>query len=118
LSLEDIGNLGSFSPVLKAFWAGQPETWLPAMSVSLPIQLSVTRLRFSKGINPGLLHWAIRTRIGLRLLPLLVNPTLLLFGKVTTLRGRLHSRFWLAFLRPRWLRCPTAPFAFLARSRA
>jgi hypothetical protein len=84
LSLRDIVGLGYFSPVLKAFWAGQPEMWLPAPSVSLPILLSVTRLRFSKGIDPGLLHWAIRTRIGSWLLPLLVTPTLLLF-KVTTL---------------------------------
>jgi hypothetical protein len=78
-------GLGSFLPVLKAYWAGQPETWLPALSVSLPIQLSVTSFRFPKGIHPGLLYWAIRACIGSRLLPLLVTPTFLLFGKVTTL---------------------------------
>jgi hypothetical protein len=33
LSLRDIVGLGSFSPILKAFWAGQPETWLPASVV-------------------------------------------------------------------------------------
>jgi hypothetical protein len=32
-------------------------------------------------------------------------------------RGRLHSRFLRPFLRPRWRHCPTASFAFLARSR-
>jgi hypothetical protein len=84
LSLRDIVRLGSFLSVLKAFWAGQPETWLPAPSVSLPILLSITRLRFPKGIDPGLLDWAIRTRVGSWLLPLLVTPTLLLF-KVTSL---------------------------------
>jgi hypothetical protein len=78
-------GLGSFSLVLKGFWAGQPETWLPALSVSLPIQLSVTSFRFPKGIHLCLLYWAIRACIGSRFLPLLVTPTLLLFGKVNTL---------------------------------
>jgi hypothetical protein len=84
LFLRDIVDLGSFSPVLEAFWAGQPETWLPAPSVSLPILLSITRFRFPKGIDPGLLNWAIRTRISSWFGPLLVTPTFLLL-KVATL---------------------------------
>jgi hypothetical protein len=58
LFLRDIMDLGSFSPALEAFWAGQPETWLPAPSVSLPILMSVARLRFPRGIDPGFLNWA------------------------------------------------------------
>jgi hypothetical protein len=38
---------------------------------------------------------------------------LLLQHHQSCLRGRFHSRFLLAFLRPRWRRCPTAPLAFL-----
>jgi hypothetical protein len=77
-------GLGSFSPVLEAFLAGQPEMWLLAPSVSLPILLPITRFRFPKGIDPGLLNWAIRTRISLHFRPLLVTPTFLLL-KVATL---------------------------------
>jgi hypothetical protein len=67
-------GLGSFLPVLEGFWAGQPETWLPAPSVSLPVLLPITRFRFPKGINLDLLNMAIRTRISSRFLPLLVPP--------------------------------------------
>jgi hypothetical protein len=56
LFLRDRVDLDSFSPVLEAFWAVQPETWLPALSVSLPILLPITRFRFAKGIGPGLLN--------------------------------------------------------------
>jgi hypothetical protein len=64
-------GLRSISPVLEAFWAGQPEMWLPAPSVSLPILLPITRFRFPKGIDLSLLNRAIRICIGLQFLPLL-----------------------------------------------
>jgi hypothetical protein len=88
LFLRDRVDLGSFLPVLEAFWAGQPETGLPAPSVSLPILLSITRFRFPKGIDPGLLNWAIRTRISSRFCPLLVTPTFLLHKVSTLLSSR------------------------------
>jgi hypothetical protein len=51
LFLWDRVDLGSLSPVLEAFWAGLPETWLPALSVSLPILLSITRFRFPRALT-------------------------------------------------------------------
>jgi hypothetical protein len=77
--------VGSFLPALEAFWAGQPDKWLPAPLVSLPLLLPITRFSFPKGVDLDLLNMAIRARIGSRLLPLLVATALCLLFKVATL---------------------------------